>query len=102
MRGMVFRARQRQTEEGRAARQLLQRRETMCVCDKPGAGGRYGRGPCCQATETQATHGTKYDKPLPSMNAIRERPSQLLHVSHTRGCYDWKAHWAISFDLTSP
>merc|ERR1719150_1954211 len=37
--------------------------------------------------------------PLPSMNATRERPSQFLKVSHTRGCWGWKLHWAISFDF---
>merc|ERR1719188_1984420 len=33
--------------------------------------------------------------------AIHERdtPSQFLKVSHTRGCWGWKEHWAISFDF---
>merc|ERR1711974_100276 len=38
--------------------------------------------------------------PLPSMNATRERPSQFLKVSHTRGCWGTKAHSAISFDFS--
>merc|ERR1711966_116973 len=37
--------------------------------------------------------------PLPSMKATRERPSQCLKVSHTRGCWGSKLHSAISFDL---
>merc|ERR1712004_660764 len=37
--------------------------------------------------------------PLPSMKATRDRPSQFLNVSHTRGCCGWKEHCAISFDL---
>merc|ERR1712217_665038 len=37
--------------------------------------------------------------PLPSMKATRERPSQFLKVSHTRGCCGWKLHCAISLDL---
>merc|ERR1711870_213154 len=39
--------------------------------------------------------------PLPSMKATRERPSQFLNVSHTRGCCGWKVHCAISFDLSA-
>merc|ERR1719163_2031157 len=38
--------------------------------------------------------------PFPSMKATRDRPSQFLKVSHTRGCCGWKAHSAISFDLS--
>merc|ERR1712056_90836 len=38
--------------------------------------------------------------PLPSMKATRERPSQFLKVSHTRGCCGWKLHCAISLDLS--
>merc|ERR1712187_1028663 len=30
--------------------------------------------------------------PLPSMKATRERPSQFLKVSHTKGCCGWKLH----------
>merc|ERR1711982_253605 len=37
--------------------------------------------------------------PFPSMNATRERPSQFLNVSHTRGCCGAKLHSAISFDF---
>merc|ERR1719258_235200 len=37
--------------------------------------------------------------PLPSMKATRERPSQFLNVSQTRGCCGWKEHSAISFDF---
>merc|ERR1711998_46164 len=37
--------------------------------------------------------------PFPSMKATRDRPSQFLKVSHTRGCCGWKAHSAISFDF---
>merc|ERR1711998_708641 len=37
--------------------------------------------------------------PLPSMNATRDKPSQFLNVSQTRGCCGWKLHWAISFDF---
>merc|ERR1712061_166303 len=37
--------------------------------------------------------------PLPSMKATRERPSQFLNVSHTKGCCGWKLHCAISFDF---
>merc|ERR1719158_153520 len=37
--------------------------------------------------------------PLPSMKATRERPSQFLKVSQTRGCCGWKLHCAISFDF---
>merc|ERR1719243_469827 len=37
--------------------------------------------------------------PLPSMKAIRERPSQFLKVSQTSGCCGWKEHSAISFDF---
>merc|ERR1712113_832819 len=33
------------------------------------------------------------------MNATRERPSQFLNVSQTRGCCGWKLHCAISFDF---
>merc|ERR1711870_13416 len=39
--------------------------------------------------------------PLPSMKATRERPSQFLNVSQTRGCCGWKVHCAISFDLSA-
>merc|ERR1712012_796944 len=38
--------------------------------------------------------------PFPSMNATRDRPSQFLNVSHTKGCCGAKLHWAISFDLS--
>merc|ERR1719183_3229905 len=38
--------------------------------------------------------------PLPSMNATRERPSQFLKVSQTKGCCGWKLHCAISFDFS--
>merc|ERR1712050_104790 len=38
--------------------------------------------------------------PLPSMKATRERPSQFLKVSQTRGCCGWKEYSAISFDLS--
>merc|ERR1712154_732394 len=37
--------------------------------------------------------------PLPSMKATRERPSQFLKVSHTKGCCGWKLHSAISLDF---
>merc|ERR1719221_285368 len=37
--------------------------------------------------------------PLPSMKATRDKPSQFLNVSHTKGCWGWKEHWAISFDF---
>merc|ERR1719265_2279289 len=37
--------------------------------------------------------------PLPSMKATRDRPSQFLKESHTRGCWGWKKHSAISFDF---
>merc|ERR1712113_681238 len=37
--------------------------------------------------------------PFPSMKATRERPSQFLKVSHTKGCWGWKLHCAISFDF---
>merc|ERR1719311_828330 len=37
--------------------------------------------------------------PLPSMKATRERPSQFLNVSQTRGCCGWKLHSAISLDF---
>merc|ERR1719326_976567 len=37
--------------------------------------------------------------PLPSMNATRERPSQFLKVSATRGCWGSKVTWAISLDF---
>merc|ERR1711870_225554 len=37
--------------------------------------------------------------PLPSMKATRDKPSQFLKVSQTRGCRGWKAHSAISFDF---
>merc|ERR1712186_283686 len=37
--------------------------------------------------------------PFPSMKATRERPSQFLNVSHTKGCCGWKLHCAISFDF---
>merc|ERR1712232_227315 len=39
--------------------------------------------------------------PLPSMKATRERPSQFLKVSQTRGCCGTKEHCAISFDLSA-
>merc|ERR1719330_1569147 len=39
--------------------------------------------------------------PLPSMKATRERPSQFLKVSQTRGCCGWKVHCAISLDLSA-
>merc|ERR1719434_153917 len=38
--------------------------------------------------------------PLPSMKATRERPSQFLKLSQTRGCWGWKLHCAISLDLS--
>merc|ERR1712025_196834 len=38
--------------------------------------------------------------PLPSMKATRDRPSQFLKVSHTKGCWGWKLHSAISFDFS--
>merc|ERR1712070_298642 len=38
--------------------------------------------------------------PFPSMKAIRDKPSQFLKESHTSGCCGWKAHSAISFDLS--
>merc|ERR1712151_499373 len=37
--------------------------------------------------------------PLPSMKATRERPSQFLKLSQTKGCWGWKLHCAISFDF---
>merc|ERR1712061_580430 len=37
--------------------------------------------------------------PFPSMNATRDKPSQFLNVSHTKGCWGWEEHWAISLDL---
>merc|ERR1712211_95375 len=37
--------------------------------------------------------------PLPSMKATRDKPSQFLKVSHTRGCCGWKLHCAISLDF---
>merc|ERR1719488_411497 len=39
--------------------------------------------------------------PLPSMKATRDRPSQFLKVSHTRGCCGAKLHWAISLDFNA-
>merc|ERR1712005_4046 len=38
--------------------------------------------------------------PLPSKNAMRERPSQFLNVSTTSGCCGAKFTSAISFDLS--
>merc|ERR1719422_2601055 len=38
--------------------------------------------------------------PLPSIKATRDKPSQFLKVSHTRGCCGWKLHWAISLDFS--
>merc|ERR550537_239952 len=38
--------------------------------------------------------------PLPSMKATRDRPSQFLKLSQTRGCCGWKEHSAISLDLS--
>merc|ERR1712139_424664 len=38
--------------------------------------------------------------PLPSRNAMRDRPSQFLNVSTTSGCCGAKVHSAISFDLS--
>merc|ERR1711904_459101 len=37
--------------------------------------------------------------PLPSMKATRERPSQFLKLSQTRGCWGMKLHSAISLDF---
>merc|ERR1712194_843311 len=37
--------------------------------------------------------------PLPSMKATRERPSQFLKLSQTKGCWGWKLTCAISFDF---
>merc|ERR1719445_220390 len=34
------------------------------------------------------------------MKATRDKPSQFLKVSHTRGCCGAKLHWAISLDLS--
>merc|ERR1711924_189363 len=48
---------------------------------------------------SQVTTLPSITTPLPSMKATRERPSQFLKVSHTRGCCGWKEHWAISFDF---
>merc|ERR1719388_584330 len=39
--------------------------------------------------------------PLPSTKATRDRPSQFLKVSHTKGCCGWKVHCAISFDFSA-
>merc|ERR1719460_2693990 len=39
--------------------------------------------------------------PLPSIKATRDRPSQFLNVSQTRGCCGWKEHCAISFDFSA-
>merc|ERR1712025_229019 len=38
--------------------------------------------------------------PLPSMNATRDKPSQFLKESHTRGCCGANTHSAISLDLS--
>merc|ERR1712039_1107413 len=37
--------------------------------------------------------------PLPSMKATRDKPSQFLKLSHTKGCCGWNLHSAISFDF---
>merc|ERR1711874_284658 len=37
--------------------------------------------------------------PFPSMKATRDKPSQFLNVSQTKGCCGWKEHSAISFDF---
>merc|ERR1712130_223665 len=37
--------------------------------------------------------------PLPSIKATRDKPSQFLKESQTKGCCGWKAHSAISFDF---
>merc|ERR1739844_811723 len=37
--------------------------------------------------------------PLPSMKATRDRPSQFLKVSQTKGCCGSKLHSAISLDF---
>merc|ERR1712193_398690 len=37
--------------------------------------------------------------PFPSMKATRDKPSQFLKVSQTRGCCGWKQNSAISFDF---
>merc|ERR1739845_262812 len=34
------------------------------------------------------------------MKATRDKPSQFLNVSQTKGCWGWKEHSAISFDLS--
>merc|ERR1739845_30735 len=37
--------------------------------------------------------------PLPSMKATRDKPSQFLNESATRGCCGWNTHSAISLDF---
>merc|ERR1712217_329084 len=39
--------------------------------------------------------------PLPSIKATRDKPSQFLKESHTRGCWGWNEASAISFDFNA-
>jgi len=41
---------------------------------------------------SQVTTLPSITTPLPSMKATRDRPSQFLKVSHTKGCCGWKLH----------
>merc|ERR1719261_1890873 len=45
---------------------------------------------------TQSTTFPSITTPLPSMKATRERPSQFLKLSHTKGCCGVNQHSAIS------
>merc|ERR1719441_59248 len=48
---------------------------------------------------SQVTTLPSITTPLPSMKATRDRPSQFLKVSHTKGCCGAKEHSAISLDF---
>merc|ERR1719235_2461303 len=39
--------------------------------------------------------------PFPSINATRDKPSQFLNESATRGCCGWNDASAISFDFNA-
>merc|ERR1712110_1181408 len=48
---------------------------------------------------SQETTFPSITTPFPSIKATRERPSQFLKLSQTKGCCGWKAHSAISLDF---
>merc|ERR1719305_2180149 len=77
---------------------------SSCFTEKPPLflGGEHPLAPCAHfflAPSTLSTFFTilpSMTTPLPSRNAMRDRPSQFLKVSTTNGCCGAKLHSAIS------